>query len=455
MFLPVLMKWMKRFALLVLILYIVQICLLEIDVKSRIMITITQANSSMKEVRMVARSSSPNKEVRFITKFQSLQKEIRMKTRSTKESNRVTIVKNSLLNDVMVKHNASLEKPECFHNSTCSGGRVAVDISVANFESNESLFARAVEPGGTYTPTNCSSKQKTAIVVPYRDREEHLKIFLRHMHPFLQRQQLEYGIFIIEMDKNLKFNRAVLLNIGFVEAMKRHNYTCFVFHDVDLLPEDDRIPYSCANMPQHLSVAVDKLNYRLPYESIFGGACSIQTEHFRRVNGMSNMFFGWGGEDDDFSKRIRLSGLRIVRPSIAVARYKMIKHTEDPNKNPDRYCLLESTRQRMRNDGLSNLKYSVKQFELRRLYTWILVSVNETEQVETDSYLFKFYKACSDRRKRYIKNENRKTNTIHRGYSSFLHEHGFSFPSSGMKMKYFTSGVDVQKREFSVYYIHK
>ena len=39
---------------------------------------------------------------------------------------------------------------------------------------------------------------QVAIIVPYRNRSEQLKIFLRHMHPFLQRQQLSYQIFIIE-----------------------------------------------------------------------------------------------------------------------------------------------------------------------------------------------------------------------------------------------------------------
>jgi hypothetical protein len=32
----------------------------------------------------------------------------------------------------------------------------------------------------------------------------------------------------------------MLMNIGFVEALRNEYYHCFVFHDIDLLPEDDR-----------------------------------------------------------------------------------------------------------------------------------------------------------------------------------------------------------------------
>ena len=39
---------------------------------------------------------------------------------------------------------------------------------------------------------------QVAIIVPYRNRTEQLRIFLRFMHPFLQRQELLYRIFVVE-----------------------------------------------------------------------------------------------------------------------------------------------------------------------------------------------------------------------------------------------------------------
>ena len=58
------------------------------------------------------------------------------------------------------------------------------------------------------------------------------------------------------------FNRGMLMNVGFVEALKLYNYDCFVFHDVDLLPEDDRNMYTCPEQPKHMSVAVDIFEYK-------------------------------------------------------------------------------------------------------------------------------------------------------------------------------------------------
>lgn len=51
---------------------------------------------------------------------------------------------------------------------------------------------------GQWHPLNCRARDRVAIIIPYRDRAHHLNIFLKNIHPFLQRQQLDYGIFVIE-----------------------------------------------------------------------------------------------------------------------------------------------------------------------------------------------------------------------------------------------------------------
>lgn len=43
--------------------------------------------------------------------------------------------------------------------------------------------------------------------------------------------------------------------------------------------------------------------FRLPYEDIFGGVSAMTLEQFTKVNGFSNKYWGWGGEDDDMFYR--------------------------------------------------------------------------------------------------------------------------------------------------------
>ena len=54
-----------------------------------------------------------------------------------------------------------------------------------------------VGPGGRYRPAGCEPRSRTAVIVPHRAREHHLRLLLYHLHPFLQRQQLAYGIYVI------------------------------------------------------------------------------------------------------------------------------------------------------------------------------------------------------------------------------------------------------------------
>lgn len=61
---------------------------------------------------------------------------------------------------------------------------------------------------------------------------------------------------------NKQFFRGMLMNVGFKEAINDSNFDCFIFHDVDLLPEDDRNLYTCPEQPRHMSVAVDIFKYR-------------------------------------------------------------------------------------------------------------------------------------------------------------------------------------------------
>ncbi|XP_011302326.1 beta-1,4-N-acetylgalactosaminyltransferase bre-4 [Fopius arisanus] len=229
-----------------------------------------------------------------------------------------------------------------------------------------------VKQGGRGWPSDCNSRHRVAIIIPYRDRPQHLQTLLYNLHPMLLRQQVDYQIFIVEQEGTGQFNRAMLMNVGYVEALKEREFDCFIFHDVDLLPENDRNLYTCPEQPRHMSVAIDKFKYRLPYADLFGGVSAMSRDQFRQVNGFSNVFWGWGGEDDDMANRIKARGLHISRYPANVARYKMLSHRRE-KANPRRYEFLKTGKKRFGTDGLINLEYQLVDKKKPKLYTWLLV----------------------------------------------------------------------------------
>ena len=49
--------------------------------------------------------------------------------------------------------------------------------------------------------------------------------------------------------------------------------------------------------------------HRLPYTDYVGGVLALSEVVYVNNNGFSNLYFGWGGEDDDFSNRFANSTL--------------------------------------------------------------------------------------------------------------------------------------------------
>ena len=46
---------------------------------------------------------------------------------------------------------------------------------------------------------------------------------------------------------------------------------------------------------------------RLLYSTLFGGIVMFSKDNFAKVNGFSNLFWGWGAEDDDLYRRYCLA----------------------------------------------------------------------------------------------------------------------------------------------------
>lgn len=158
--------------------------------------------------------------------------------------------------------------------------------------------------------------KKLSIIVPYRDREEHLFIFIKEMSIFLS--NLNYDIVIVEQNDKKPFNRAKLLNVGF--DYKKNNSDYFCFHDIDMIPlESD---YSYSDKPYHLATQVSQFG-GTSHPNYYGGVNIFNKQDFIKINGYGNDFWGWGGEDDDLLNRVKYYGFDLHRRKGV---YKSLNH---------------------------------------------------------------------------------------------------------------------------------
>ena len=267
-------------------------------------------------------------------------------------------------------------------------GRLLVykeDVEINWLVNNELSF---VKLGGWWEPDQCHDNHQTAIVIPYKDRAKQLPKLLRQLLPILYRHYIHFRVFVIEQDDNNTFNRGKLMNVGYIESLKYFPYSCFVFHDVDLLPEDDRINYACKSSPAHLSVAVDKFFYILPYPDIFGGIEMFKQEHFQKINGFSNSFWKWGAEDDNLYYRVKNAGYTLQRQSMEIARYTMLPHKSNKKDEEfeERNENLKSSRRHISYDGLNSLQYHVTSKTHEPLYTHIKIDLRKEKDKCFDGF---------------------------------------------------------------------
>ena len=136
-----------------------------------------------------------------------------------------------------------------------------------------------------------------AIIIPYRDRSEHLPILLNALIKY----RSLVDIYIFEQNNNNLFNRGQLFN-SIINIKKDYKY--YIFHDVDLIPSSDIDYIRDYLVPTHLSCYVEQFDYKLlddvtdyKLSNMFGGVVALSKEHFLKVNGYSNLYEGWGWED--------------------------------------------------------------------------------------------------------------------------------------------------------------
>ncbi|TNN15466.1 Beta-1,4-galactosyltransferase 1 [Schistosoma japonicum] len=271
-------------------------------------------------------------------------------------------------------------------NTLKSVGRLKIndDFNHAINFINDTFYPQILGGGWMFreNTTNCSQLPQSGVAIIFvcRGRWKQLNNTLSTLIPLLQTQHLCYRIFVIDQEGDGLLNKATLFNVGFVEARKRFDFNCVIFHDADLIPLDDRIPHSCDDEVRkhamHLSVGVSTWNYMLPYRSLIGGVLKISTDHFILANGYSNSYWGWGGEDDDLEIRLRASNIHYVHINSSIGRYLAQPHAKQIRSNGKlRQKLLKNAKKLFHHDGLNSLKYKIRLYSENLYFTYFLISL--------------------------------------------------------------------------------
>ncbi len=213
-------------------------------------------------------------------------------------------------------------------------------------------------------PSADSYGRRLAIVVPYRNRAQHLAHFIPHILTYFERDKLDrhipISIHIIEQSGSAPFNRGKLLNCGYSLARDEADYFCF--HDVDYLPI--WADYSWSPKPARL--AWHGLTQNEDWDLYFGAVVIFDKVAFERVNGYPNAYWGWGPEDEEMGKRCTQAGLGFDRRD---GTYQALPHksagfvppgvfTEEARRTRALYAMRrERISELMDIDGLRNLKF--------------------------------------------------------------------------------------------------
>lgn len=183
-----------------------------------------------------------------------------------------------------------------------------------------------------------ANKHKLAVIVPFRDRFDELSRFVPHISRFLDRQGINYVIYIINQADEYRFNRASLINVGFLLSRNECDY--IVMHDVDLLPLNKDLSYrfpseksgklvslfntnlNNANQTMQYNtggpivhLASPEYHPKYHYRTFVGGILLVKRDDFELLNGLSNRYWGWGLEDDEFYARIKDAKLPVSFPN--------------------------------------------------------------------------------------------------------------------------------------------
>lgn len=204
------------------------------------------------------------------------------------------------------------------------------------------------------------------IIVPYRNREEHLRIFLEKVPLYLIKNNIDYNIIFSEQkDENL-FNRGKLLNCAFnfiEDILTDDDIVCF--HDIDVIPNDDYFKFD------YKSYIKNTVRYQYGVYDWLTCMFMCDKNTFKKVNGYPNNYIGWGREDDCLNYRFQSLSIKFDKSNFIERKQNLeLSHKYDCdvnytwNHNNDLLEKEKNNKNSYLENGLSNLEYKIENIDI-------------------------------------------------------------------------------------------
>jgi beta-1,4-galactosyltransferase 1 len=160
------------------------------------------------------------------------------------------------------------------------------------------------------------------ILIPYRQRQQHLNYFIKNAVPLFKQYLPNTKIIVIEQGNNKEFNRGKLLNVGFKEYQNNTNF--FITHDVDIIP--------LKNIVQNVYNNNDAKVYQIKsaHASSLGGIVKFKHDVVFDINGFPNDIWGWGIEDRALFFRCYIRDIKVTINTNK--NYEMLHHKSNAAK---------------------------------------------------------------------------------------------------------------------------
>ena len=225
------------------------------------------------------------------------------------------------------------------------------------------------------------NEDKITLLIPYRDREAHLKEFLskisiispnvkiiiieqsnsKNYHcrkDFNKRGVLIRSVYVYAPTD---FNRGKLLNIGILNSDTEYVIT----QDVDIIPKVNTFNDLYLKDNNYEALKIYSAN-----DLSLGGIVKFKKESLVKANGFSNEIWGWGMEDRDLHYRFKTNNMKVSKNHksdniVSLLRHPSNSKRRQKNRNRRDKATQIFNRKRAKRlmiynaDGLNNCHYEI------------------------------------------------------------------------------------------------